>query len=74
MGRQGSEEGQFEEPRDIAVDSNGNVLVTDTRRNTLLIFDKNGNFIRVCNMYLDRNTFSGNSISLDLFFINRKRG
>ena len=47
MGRQGSGEGEFEEPRDITVDSNGNVLVTDTRRNTLLIFDKNGTFIRV---------------------------
>ena len=47
MGKQGNEPGEFEEPRDIAIDTNGNVLVTDTKKNCLLIFDKHGNFIRV---------------------------
>ena len=47
IGEEGSSPGKFREPRDIAIDCNGNVLVTDTGKHTLQIFDKDGTFIRV---------------------------
>ena len=43
----GPNAGEFEEPRAVAIDSHENVLVTDTSKHTLQIFDKHGTFIRV---------------------------
>lgn len=41
----GTGNGQFEEPPGVAVDSSGNVYVTDSGNNRVQKFDSNGNFI-----------------------------
>ena len=66
IGKQGSLPGEFEEPRDIAIDTNGNVLVTDTSKNTLQIFDKNGQFIRVRTTMPSSYSPPSNTLSLPL--------
>ncbi|WP_218250999.1 hypothetical protein [Candidatus Magnetobacterium casense] len=44
-GSSGSGDGQFNNPRDIAVDSSGNVFVTDGENDRLQKFDSKGQFI-----------------------------
>lgn len=44
-GSEGSENGQFKEPRGVAVDSYGNVYVGDSGNDRIQKFDSNGNFI-----------------------------
>ncbi|MGB9940270.1 PKD domain-containing protein [Methanosarcina sp.] len=45
MGSQGSGDGQFNSPNDIAVDSSDNVYVVDSGNHRIQKFDSNGNFI-----------------------------
>jgi len=44
-GSLGSSDGQFDNPRGIAVDSSGNVYVADTNNDRIQKFDSGGNFI-----------------------------
>lgn len=44
-GSKGTGDGQFNEPWGIAVDSSGNVYVTDTSNNCIQKFDASGTFI-----------------------------
>ncbi|MCB0641330.1 MAG: DUF4474 domain-containing protein [Phaeodactylibacter sp.] len=48
-GSQGSAPGQFNNPQDIAVDSQCNVYVTDSSNNRVQKFDANGNFLKEWN-------------------------
>ncbi len=45
-GTQGSGDGQFNRPNNIAVDNTGNIYVTDFGNNRIQVFDCNGNFLR----------------------------
>ena len=44
-GSSGGGNGQFNNPRGIAVDNSGNVYVADTNNNRVQEFDANGNFV-----------------------------
>ncbi len=44
FGRYGSGDGEFDSPKDIAVGSDGSVLIADTGNHRLLRFDNDGNF------------------------------
>ena len=44
-GGRGNANGQFNDPHGIVVDTNGNVIVADTRNNRIQIFDPDGTFI-----------------------------
>jgi uncharacterized protein (TIGR03663 family) len=46
LGAQGVGEGQFNEPRGLAVDSEGNLYVADTYNHRIQVFDADGNFVR----------------------------
>ena len=46
LGQRGGEDGQFFEPRDVAVLSNGNIVVADTANRRVQILDAQGNFIQ----------------------------
>ena len=46
IGGQGSQPGQFLEPRDVAVLPNGNMVVADTANRRVQILDAQGNFIQ----------------------------
>ncbi|MTJ49860.1 DUF4347 domain-containing protein [Dolichospermum sp. UHCC 0259] len=46
IGSSGTGDGQFLDPRAIAVDSQGRIYVGDSHRSDIQVFDKNGNFIR----------------------------
>ena len=45
FGSYGSEFGQFSQPRGVAVDDNGNILVADTKNNRIQKFTEDGKFI-----------------------------
>ena len=45
IGREGTEPGMFQDPRDVGVDGNGNIVVFNTVDERTQIFDSNGNFI-----------------------------
>jgi tripartite motif-containing protein 71 len=45
IGSSGSSDGQFISPRDVAVDSSGNVFVADTGNHRIQKFDKNGKLL-----------------------------
>ena len=45
FGSEGSEKGQFSEPRGVAVDGNGNILVADAVNNRIQKFTSDGTFI-----------------------------
>ncbi len=49
-----TEPGQFAAPEDVAVDSDGNLYVTDMFNNRVEIFDADGNFIRAWGQQGDR--------------------
>jgi len=49
-----TEPGQFSMPTNVAVDSDGNVYVSDTYNNRIEIFDADGNFIRAWGKAGDR--------------------
>lgn len=49
-----TEPGQFAAPEDVAVDSDGNLYVTDMFNNRVEIFDADGNFIRAWGKQGDR--------------------
>ncbi len=54
-----TEPGQFSVPTNVAVDSDGNLYVTDTYNNRVEVFDADGNFIRQWGKQGDRpGTFS----------------
>jgi DNA-binding beta-propeller fold protein YncE len=44
-GVQGQGEGQFQEPRDIAIDEQGQVYVADTGNRRIQVFDQEGNYL-----------------------------
>ena len=46
FGAAGSGQGQFLEPRGLAVDSKGNLYVADTKNNRVQVLDGNGQFVR----------------------------
>jgi len=45
FGSKGSGEGQFNEPKGIAIDLLGNIYVADSGNNRIQVFDRDGNFI-----------------------------
>lgn len=45
VGDDGSGIGQFDDPRDIAIDSSGNIFVADTHNSRVVELDPNGNWI-----------------------------
>ena len=45
FGTKGSNNGEFQEPQGIAVDSENRIFIVDTQRNTVLLFHRNGFFI-----------------------------
>jgi len=45
VGEYGSSDGEFEEPRDMAIDTEGNIYVTDTYNYRIQKFTKDGVFI-----------------------------
>jgi len=45
-GAAGAGQGQFSEPRGLAVDPRGNLYVADTKNNRIQVFDGNGQFVR----------------------------
>ena len=45
IGSHGIKQGQFNNPTDVAVDSIGNIFVTDSGNERIQKFDKNGNFV-----------------------------
>ncbi len=49
IGAPGREAGQFSEPRDVAVLSNGNLVIADTANKRVQILDPQGNFIQALN-------------------------
>lgn len=46
FGKQGFGQGEFQQPRGIAIDSNRNVLVADTENGRVQVFDLDGKFMR----------------------------
>jgi tripartite motif-containing protein 71 len=65
-GTEGSADGQFREPRGIAVDQSDNVYVADTGNNRIQKFDSNGNFITKLNSSDQAILFHGpESVSVD---------
>ena len=44
-GTAGSGDGEFQNPQDVAIDSLGNLYVTDTNNHRIQKFDNNGQFI-----------------------------
>jgi len=46
FGGNGSEDGQFSSPTDIAIDPNDNIIICDNGNNRVQIFDKNGRFLK----------------------------
>lgn len=57
-GTKGTGDGQFIHPHNIAVDSKGNVYVTDERRSDVQKFDSNGNYLLSWGAPKDPNLFS----------------
>jgi DNA-binding beta-propeller fold protein YncE len=47
FGRNGSAEGEFDQPLGIAIDRNRNVVVADTQNHRIQILDQDGNVVRV---------------------------
>ena len=45
FGTYGTDDGQFLNPTDVAIDSLGNIFVVDSFNNRVQKFDQNGNFI-----------------------------
>src|SRR5690606_37238085 len=45
FGSPGTRDGQFNNPADVAVDSNGNIFVSDSSNNRIQKFDPAGNFL-----------------------------
>ena len=45
FGKQGTGEGEFNQPIDAEVDEQGNIYVTDSINSRVQIFDKNGSFL-----------------------------
>jgi len=45
FGSEGNGNGQFDNPREVTTDSNGNILICDKYNHRIQIFDSNGNFI-----------------------------
>ena len=46
FGKQGSGQGQFQHPRGVAVDGEGNILVVDSANNRIQIFIAEGHFTK----------------------------
>jgi tripartite motif-containing protein 71 len=44
-GTSGSEDGQFNRPANLAVDTSGNIFVVDEGNNRIQMFDSNGKFV-----------------------------
>ena len=46
FGQQGQGQGEFTDPRGVAVDAEGNIYVADTNNHRVQVFDANGNYLR----------------------------
>uniref|UniRef100_T1J3B3 Peptidylamidoglycolate lyase n=1 Tax=Strigamia maritima TaxID=126957 RepID=T1J3B3_STRMM len=51
FGTQGDNVGQFKRPSGIGVDTEGNLIVVDSKNHRIQIFDSNGNFLHVFGKY-----------------------
>uniref|UniRef100_T1J8Z2 B box-type domain-containing protein n=1 Tax=Strigamia maritima TaxID=126957 RepID=T1J8Z2_STRMM len=51
FGTQGDNVGQFRRPSGIGVDTEGNLIVVDSKNHRIQIFDSNGNFLHVFGKY-----------------------
>lgn len=61
-GRQGNEEGEFNNPHRVCLDSNENVYVADRENNRVQVFDPNGKFIK---QYTDRSFGTIGAVAFD---------
>jgi DNA-binding beta-propeller fold protein YncE len=46
IGKRGRQDGEFNFPTDVDIDSRGNIVVTDTMNARVQVFDRDGNFLR----------------------------